>query len=78
MADTKPAQTDDGLLDMVFGEGGLVSQYHENYEYREGQIKMAAAIARTFEEKKHLIVEVLEFADLVVAERLVRHRGGGG
>ncbi|MEO6051663.1 MAG: ATP-dependent DNA helicase, partial [Pyrinomonadaceae bacterium] len=41
----------------VFGPAGLISQSHENYEYREGQIKMAEAIARSFQEKKHLIVE---------------------
>ena len=45
------------LIEKVFGTGGLVSQFHENYEYRDGQIKMAEAIARTFQEKKHLIVE---------------------
>lgn len=43
--------------DPVFGPGGLVSQFHDEYEYREGQIKMAEAIAHAFVEKKHLIVE---------------------
>ncbi|MBK7394017.1 MAG: ATP-dependent DNA helicase [Chloracidobacterium sp.] len=47
----------DSLAEQVFGPGGLVSQHHENYEYRSGQIKMAEAISRAFEEKKHLIVE---------------------
>ena len=51
------AKADDDLIQRVFGEGGLVAQFHEGYEYREGQIKMAEAIARTFQEKKHLIVE---------------------
>jgi ATP-dependent DNA helicase DinG len=52
------AQTlDDDGFERVFGTGGLVSQFHENYEYREGQIKMAEAIARSFRDKKHLIVE---------------------
>lgn len=55
MGGEKP-QTDD-LIEKVFGRGGLVSQFQENYEYREGQIKMAEAIARAFDEKKHLIVE---------------------
>ncbi|CAN5660914.1 ATP-dependent DNA helicase [soil metagenome] len=45
------------LLEKVFGENGLVSRHHENYEYREGQIKMAEKVAEAFEQKKHLIVE---------------------
>jgi ATP-dependent DNA helicase DinG len=45
------------LIEKVFGPGGLISQYHENYEHRPGQIKMAEAIARAFEDKRHLIVE---------------------
>src|SRR5947207_444599 len=47
----------DSLIERVFGHGGLVSQHHEHYEYREGQIKMAEAIATAFTDKKHLIVE---------------------
>ena len=43
--------------DKIFGPSGLISQFHENYEYREGQVRMANAIAVAFEEKKHLIVE---------------------
>ncbi len=45
------------LLQKVFGENGLISRHHENYEYREGQIKMAEKVAEAFEQKKHLIVE---------------------
>ena len=55
-AETKQSPVDEGI-EKVFGAGGLVSQFHENYEYREGQIKMAEAIARAFQDKKHLIVE---------------------
>ncbi len=47
----------DSLAEQVFGPDGLVSKHHENYEYRGGQIKMAEAISRAFEEKKHLIAE---------------------
>ncbi|MGH7783560.1 MAG: ATP-dependent DNA helicase, partial [Candidatus Binatia bacterium] len=36
---------------------GLIAQNHEAYEYRDGQIKMAEAVSRAFEDKKHLIVE---------------------
>ena len=48
---------EDDLIDSVFGSGGLISQHHDAYEYREGQIKMAKSIATAFAEKKHLIVE---------------------
>jgi ATP-dependent DNA helicase DinG len=41
----------------VFGPTGLISQHHDQYEYRGGQVRMADAIAGAFEEKKHLIVE---------------------
>ena len=47
----------DNLLQTVFGPGGLIARAHENYEYRDGQIKMSEAITRAFEEKRHLIVE---------------------
>jgi ATP-dependent DNA helicase DinG len=45
------------LISKVFGENGLIAQNHEAYEYRDGQIKMAEAVSRAFENKKHLIVE---------------------
>ena len=52
------AQTEkDNGLEEIFGNGGLISKFHDNYEHRDGQIKMAEAIAHSFEEKKHLIVE---------------------
>lgn len=47
----------DSFSEKVFGPGGLISQHHESYEYRGGQIEMAEAIARAFADKKHLIVE---------------------
>ena len=47
----------DQALKDIFGDDGLIARFHDSYEYREGQIKMAAAIARSFDEKKHLIVE---------------------
>jgi len=50
------AEKSDGFAE-IFGEGGLISRFHDSYEHREGQIKMAEAIAQSFEEKKHLIVE---------------------
>lgn len=41
----------------VFGPEGLIAQAHPEYEYRPGQIEMARAVMRAFEEKRHLIVE---------------------
>lgn len=45
------------FIEQIFGQGGLIARHHTNYEYRTGQIKMAQAVVRAFEEKKHLIVE---------------------
>ena len=41
----------------VFGPDGLIAKAHPEYEYRPGQIDMARAVMRAFEEKRHLIVE---------------------
>jgi ATP-dependent DNA helicase DinG len=41
----------------VFGPEGLIAQAHPDYEFRPGQIQMAQAVMRAFEEKRHLIVE---------------------
>ena len=41
----------------VFGPEGLIAKAHPEYEYRPGQIDMARAVMRAFEEKRHLIVE---------------------
>lgn len=48
---------EEDLIGKIFGEGGLIAQYHEQYEYRPGQIKMAEAVSEAFHEKRHLIVE---------------------
>ncbi len=53
----KPQILADEGFEKIFGSEGLVARFHENYEYREGQIKMAEAIGRAFVDKKHLIVE---------------------
>ncbi|HSI87780.1 MAG TPA: ATP-dependent DNA helicase, partial [Pyrinomonadaceae bacterium] len=47
----------DDLIQKVFGNDGLISRFHHNYEYREGQIQMARRVAEAFEKKRHLIVE---------------------
>ena len=44
-------------MEEIFGRNGLIARNHKDYEYRDGQIKMADAVLRAFEEKKHLIVE---------------------
>ncbi|HEY6806915.1 MAG TPA: helicase C-terminal domain-containing protein [Pyrinomonadaceae bacterium] len=41
----------------IFGPEGLIAQSHPEYEYRPGQVDMARAVLRAFEEKRHLIVE---------------------
>ena len=44
-------------MDEIFGPGGLIAQAHPEYEYRPGQIQMAQAVMRAFEDRHHLIVE---------------------
>ena len=41
----------------IFGPEGLIAQTHPEYEYRPGQIQMAEAVMRAFEDQHHLIVE---------------------
>lgn len=41
----------------IFGTKGLISRAHPDYEYRAGQVAMAEAVLRAFEERRHLIVE---------------------
>jgi ATP-dependent DNA helicase DinG len=44
-------------MEQIFGRDGLIARAHPEYEYRPGQIEMAEAVLRAFEEKRHLIVE---------------------
>jgi ATP-dependent DNA helicase DinG len=44
-------------LEKVFGPEGLIAKFHDKYEYRAGQVAMAGAVAKAFEEKRHLLVE---------------------
>jgi len=44
-------------MNKIFGPDGLIAQAHPAYEYRPGQIQMARAVMRAFEERRHLIVE---------------------
>jgi ATP-dependent DNA helicase DinG len=50
-------QEGENLVQKVFGEGGLVARFHENYEYRGGQIQMAEQVEQALAKKRHLIVE---------------------
>jgi ATP-dependent DNA helicase DinG len=44
-------------MEKIFGRDGLIARTHPEYEYRPGQIEMAEAVLRAFDEKRHLIVE---------------------
>ncbi|PWT89981.1 MAG: helicase [Blastocatellia bacterium] len=44
-------------MNEIFGPEGLIAQAHPEYEHRPGQIDMARAVMRAFEESRHLIVE---------------------
>lgn len=44
-------------MEEIFGNGGLFAKYLGDYEHRDGQVKMAEAVLRAFEQQKHLIVE---------------------
>src|SRR5918911_7206 len=44
-------------MEEIFGRDGLIARAHPEYEYRPGQIQMAEAVMRAFEERHHLIVE---------------------
>ena len=44
-------------MQSIFGPDGLIAKTHPEYEHRPGQIDMAEAVLRAFEQKRHLIVE---------------------
>jgi ATP-dependent DNA helicase DinG len=44
-------------VEEIFGKKGLISKHHKEYEYRAGQVKMAEAVLKAFEQNKHLMVE---------------------
>jgi ATP-dependent DNA helicase DinG len=44
-------------MNEIFGPDGLIANAHPDYEHRPGQIDMANAVMRAFQEKRHLIVE---------------------
>ncbi|HZI18180.1 MAG TPA: ATP-dependent DNA helicase [Pyrinomonadaceae bacterium] len=44
-------------MEEIFGPDGLIARAHPEYEYRPGQVQMAGAVMRAFEERRHLVVE---------------------
>ncbi len=44
-------------MQQIFGHDGLIAKAHPEYEHRPGQIQMAEAVVRAFEQRRHLIVE---------------------
>ena len=68
-------------MEEIFGRNGLIARAHPEYEYRPGQIQMAEAVLRAFEERRHLIVEAgtgtgKTLAYLVPAVAAATARGG--
>jgi ATP-dependent DNA helicase DinG len=47
----------DEFIEKVFGPDGLIAKHHDAYEYRQGQVTMAAAIAGALQDERHLLVE---------------------
>ncbi len=68
-------------MEEIFGPGGLIARAHPEYEFRPGQVQMAGAVLRAFEERRHLIVEAgtgtgKTLAYLVPAVAAAVSRGG--
>jgi len=52
-----PTQARSAAARQFFGRRGTLSQWHPNYEFREGQVEMAEAVESALTDKRHLIVE---------------------
>ena len=52
-----PPATKPLTVRQFFGRKGLLSEWHPNYEFRDGQLGMAEAVESALAEKKHLIAE---------------------
>ncbi|MET0623475.1 MAG: ATP-dependent DNA helicase [Pyrinomonadaceae bacterium] len=68
-------------MEEIFGPGGLIARAHPEYEFRPGQVQMAEAVLRAFEERRHLLVEAgtgtgKTLAYLVPAIAAALSRGG--
>jgi len=51
------APVDPEELEKLLGEGGLFARHFPGYEYRPQQLEMTKAVARAFNEGRHLLVE---------------------
>lgn len=47
----------DALIDGIFGTDGILSRRFKDYSPRSGQIKMAHAVAKALDERRHVLVE---------------------
>src|SRR5215208_2027883 len=52
-----PTQARPASAKQFFSRGGTLSQWHPNYEFRQGQVEMAEAVESALADKRHLIVE---------------------
>jgi ATP-dependent DNA helicase DinG len=52
-----PTQARPASAKHFFSRGGTLSQWHPNYEFRQGQVEMAEAVESALADKRHLIVE---------------------
>jgi len=52
-----PSETRTLSARQFFSRRGLLSEWHPNYEYRPGQVRMAEAVEAALAENRHLIVE---------------------
>src|SRR5829696_1379685 len=43
-------------MEEIFGPGGLIARAHPEYEHRPGQVQMAEAVLRAFEERRRVVV----------------------
>ncbi|MFM8396116.1 MAG: DEAD/DEAH box helicase, partial [Acidobacteriota bacterium] len=41
----------------IFGRNGLLARRHPEYEFRQGQLSMAEAVASALEKRHHILVE---------------------
>src|SRR2546426_752085 len=52
-----PTQANTARARQVFSRRGTLSEWHPSYEFRAGQVQMAAAVEAALAEDRHLIVE---------------------
>lgn len=55
--ETNLAKLNKTKMEEIFGPKGLFASHHPDYEYRQGQVAMAEAVAEALINKHHLLVE---------------------